>query len=137
MGFERFGKVSFAPFTKVEKFVDFLDEGKITGTVCKACNTFHFPPRGDCVQCPSSDMDWKEISGKSTLTTYTTIHAAPTGFEDDVPYTIGVVDLAEGGRAVGWIEGIKEEHIEIDMVLKLEIKELPEDKFTFVLKAEG
>ena len=134
MGFERFGKVSFAPFTKVEQFVEFLDEGKIKGTVCKACSTFHFPPRGDCVQCPSSELDWREISGKATLTTYTTIHAAPTGFEDDVPYTLGVVDLAEGGRAMGWIEDIEENDLEIGMVLKVEIKNLPENKFTLVLK---
>ncbi|UCF07793.1 MAG: Zn-ribbon domain-containing OB-fold protein [Thermoplasmata archaeon] len=135
MGFERFGKVSFAPFTKVSKFVDFLDEGKIKGTVCRACNTFHFPPRGDCVQCLSSEIDWKEISGKAKLVTYTTIHAAPIGFEDDKPYTIGVVDLEEGGRALGWIEGLEEKDLSIGMALKVEIKNLEEDKLTLVLKA--
>ncbi len=135
MGFERFGKVSFAPFTKVSKFVDFLDEGKIKGTICKECRTFHFPPRGDCVRCPSSDLEWKEISGECKLVTYTTIHAAPQGFEDDKPYTIAMVDLEEGGRALGWIEGMEEEALNIGMALKLEIKALEDDRFTFVLKA--
>jgi uncharacterized OB-fold protein len=136
MGFERFGKVSFAPFTKVSKFVDFLDEGKIKGTVCKKCGTFHFPPRGDCVQCPSSEIEWKEISGKGELVTYTTIHAAPQGFEDDKPYTLAMVDLEEGGRALGWIEGLSEDALSIGMALKLEIKKLEDERLTFVLKSD-
>jgi uncharacterized OB-fold protein len=135
MGFERFGKVSFAPFTKVTQFVDFLDEGKIKGTICKGCGTFHFPPRGDCVMCPSSDVEWKEISGQGKLVTYTTIHAAPQGFEDAKPYTLAMVDLEEGGRALGWTEGLNEDDLSIGMALKLEIKRLEEDRFIFVLKA--
>jgi uncharacterized OB-fold protein len=134
MGFERFGKVSFAPFTKVSKFIDFLDEGKIKGTVCSKCGTFHFPPRGDCVSCPSTEIGWKEISGKCNLVTFTTIHAAPIGFEDDKPYTLAVVDLEEGGRALGWLDGLTEEDLSIGMAMKLEIKNLPEDKYTFVLR---
>ena len=134
MGFERFGKVSFAPFTKVSKFVDFLDEGKIKGTICKNCGTFHFPPRGDCVQCPSSEIDWKEVSGECKLVTFTTIHAAPQGFEDDKPYTLAMVDLQEGGRALGWVEGKSEEDLSVGMALKLEIKKLEDEKVTLVLK---
>jgi uncharacterized OB-fold protein len=134
MGFERFGKVSFAPFTKVSKFVDFLDEGKIKGTVCNKCGTFHFPPRGDCVQCPSTEIEWKEISGKCELVTFTTIHSAPTGFEEDKPYTLAMVDLEEGGRAFGWTEDLSEEDLSIGMALKLEIKNLPDDRYTFVLR---
>ena len=136
MGFERFGKVSFAPFTKVSKFVDFLDEGKIKGTICKGCGTFHFPPRGDCVRCLSSELEWKEISGECKLVTYTTIHAAPQGFEDDKPYILGMVDLEEGGRALGWIEGMNEEALDIGMSLKLEIKKHPDERFTFVLRVK-
>ncbi len=134
MGFERFGKVSFAPFTKVSKFVDFLDEGKIKGTVCKKCGTFHFPPRGDCVSCPSTEIEWKEISGNCRLVTYTTIHAAPSGFEDDKPYTLAMVDLEEGGRALGWTEDLTEETLSIGMALKLQIKKLPDERYTFILR---
>jgi uncharacterized OB-fold protein len=133
MGFEKFGKVSFAPFTKVSEFVDFLDEGKIKGTVCKKCGTFHFPPKGDCVKCESSETEWKEISGNCKLVTYTTIHAAPSGFEGDPPYTIGMVDLEEGGRALAWVEGLSEEDLTIGMALKLSPKPLEEDKITLKL----
>ena len=39
---------------------------------------------------------------------------APTGFDDAVPYTIGVVDLPEGGRLLCWFsESIPDDEIEI------------------------
>ena len=42
------------------------------------------------------------------------------GFEDDVPYIVGVVDLEEGGRALAWFgESVKEEDIEIGMELQV------------------
>jgi uncharacterized OB-fold protein len=56
------------------------------------------------------------------------------GFEDDKPYTLAVVDLEEGGRALGWLDGLTEEDLSIGMAMKLEIKNLPEDKYTFVLR---
>ena len=46
-----------------------------------------------------------------------------------------MVDLEEGGRALGWIEGMDEDALNIGMPLKLEIKKLDDDRFTFVLRA--
>lgn len=103
MGFEKFGIVTFAPFTKVSAFVDKLKEGKIEGTKCKKCQTQYFPPKADCPKCLVSDMDWVPVSGKGKLLTYITIHAAPTGFEGKAPYTIGVIELDSGGNySHGW-----------------------------------
>jgi uncharacterized OB-fold protein len=51
---------------------------------------------------------------------YTKIHAAPTGFEDVAPYTIGVVDLEETGRLLAWFgESIDESEIKIGMDLQV------------------
>jgi uncharacterized OB-fold protein len=45
-----------------------------------------------------------------------------------------MVDLEEGGRALGWTEGLSEEDLSIGMALKLQIKKLPDERYTFVLK---
>ncbi|MDH4137829.1 MAG: zinc ribbon domain-containing protein, partial [Anaerolineae bacterium] len=79
MGFERFGTVSFTAQTKVDKFVDLLDEGKVAGTKCKSCEKTYFPPRADCSNCLSSDMEWFEISGPGKLVSFSTLIYAPTG----------------------------------------------------------
>jgi uncharacterized OB-fold protein len=66
------------------------------------------------------EFEFVEISGRGTLHTHTTIVAAPTGFERYAPYTVGVVDLEEGGRALAWFgDTIPEGEIAIGMKLQL------------------
>ncbi|MDW8002052.1 MAG: Zn-ribbon domain-containing OB-fold protein [Deltaproteobacteria bacterium] len=95
MGFEKFGRKSFTSATKTAKFVDYLAQGKIMGTICKKCQTKYFPPRADCANCFSSDFDWFEMPKKGILETYTVAYYAPYGFEADCPYGMGVVDYGE------------------------------------------
>ncbi|MGP8070067.1 MAG: hypothetical protein ACLP5V_09270 [Candidatus Bathyarchaeia archaeon] len=44
MGFEKFGWVSFASQTKVSKFIEYLEAGKIYCTKCLECGLKQFPP---------------------------------------------------------------------------------------------
>jgi uncharacterized OB-fold protein len=118
--FKWFGKVNFSPYTKVSEFAQYLKDGHLMGSHCKKCGSFSFPPQADCGQCMSGDFEFKEVSGKAKLHTYTKIVAAPTGFDDVAPYTVGVVDLEEGGRLLAWIgETVKEEEIAIGMDLQV------------------
>jgi uncharacterized OB-fold protein len=118
--FKWFGKVNFAPYTKVTDFAKHLKDGRLMGTRCKDCGAFSFPPRADCEACMSGNFEFVELSGKSTLQTFTKIVAAPTGFEEVVPYTVGVVDLEEGGRALAWFgDTVQEDEIEIGMELQV------------------
>ena len=113
----------------------------ITSKRPKSCGAFSFPPRADCDACMSGDFEFVEISGKSTLQTFTKIVAAPTGFEDVVPYTVGVVDLEEGGRALAWFgDTVKEDEIEIGMDLQIVpqiFEELEDIKVYYSLEQPG
>lgn len=134
MTFEKFGKVSFVPFTKVSEFAEHLNSGKIMATKCKKCSSLYFPPKADCFKCMSSEMDWVELSGRCILLTYTTTYVPPTGFENFAPYTIGVVELKEGGKLLAWLEGIKEEDLKIGMKLRVVTQQLLDGKVTYILK---
>jgi len=138
MGFDEFGLINFVPFTKVSDFTDYLKEGKLKGKHCKKCNAVYFPPRADCVKCfaPESEMEWLEFSGRGKLLTFTTIHAAPTGFETKVPYTIGVVDLEEGGRLLAWIEEPPEDEakLELGIDVRIEPKVIDDNRLIYVIK---
>ena len=101
--FSWFGKVSFVAFSKVSDFAVHLKDGRLMGSKCKKCGYSTFPPRADCPECMSGDFEFIEYTGKGTIHTYSTIAAAPTGFESEVPYTVAVVDLEEGGRLVAWL----------------------------------
>jgi uncharacterized OB-fold protein len=80
-----------------------LKDGRLMGSTCQKCGFTSFPPRADCPECLSGEFEYTEYSGEGEVYTYTTIAAAPTGFEDEAPYTVAVVDLREGGRLVAWL----------------------------------
>ena len=139
--FKWFGKVNFSPFTKVTDFAQHLKDGRIMGSRCKACGAVSFPPRADCGECMSGDFEFTEYSGKGTLHTWTRIDAAPTGFDELAPYTIGVVDLDEGGRLLAWFgETVSDDAIQIGMELQVVpqiFDELEEIKVYYSLEAPG
>jgi hypothetical protein len=138
MGFEEFGLINFVPFTKVAEFANFLRDNKLKGRRCKKCNAIYFPPRADCVKClaPEEDLEWIDYSGRGKLLTYTRIYAAPTGFEEHAPYTIGVVDLEEGGRLLAMFENPPENENDIivdgDVIVKPKV--INDDRLLYVLE---
>jgi uncharacterized protein len=115
MGFEKFGTVSFTAQTKVDKFVDLLDEGQVAGTRCKSCGKTYFPPRADCFNCLSSDMEWFGISGPGKLVSFSTLMYAPTGFENDLPYAIALADFGDVKVFGRMSKDLEEEDMEIGM----------------------
>ena len=119
MGFENFGVVTSTTEAKTGDFVTYLEQGKVTATKCKKCGTRFFPPKVDCPRCLSSDVEWFEIKDSGKLITYTTVQYGPAGFENDAPYTLAIVDFADGLRVFGRLSrDIEENDIKIGMSLK-------------------
>lgn len=118
--FKWFGIVNHTPHTKVAAFATHLREGRLMGSRCRACGARTFPPRADCDRCLSGDFELVAIAGRGRLYTWTRIDAAPSGFEAWAPYTLGVVDLDEGGRALAWIgASVPEQALRVGMELRL------------------
>ena len=135
LSFGKFGKKSYISETRVADFVKYLEEGKIMATRCNKCGKLYFPPRADCPDDLSTDMTWQELSGKCKLLTYTTAHFAPTGFEDDVPYTIALARCEEGTAVYALLsKDINENEIHIGMDLQLRPLQLPNGKITYELR---
>ena len=125
--FKWFGIVNLSPATRVAAFAEHLREGRIVASRCRACGERSFPPRADCAACLCREFDFVSLSGRGTLHTYTVVSAAPTGFEAFAPYTLGVADLEEGGRAMAWVgDSVAAEDLEIGMALQL-VPRLRED----------
>jgi hypothetical protein len=139
--FKWFGKVNYSPFTKVSDFARHLKEGRLMGSRCRKCGATSFPPRADCLSCMSGDFEFVEVSGRGKLLTHSRVVAPPTGFEDAAPYTIGVVDLEEGGRLLAWFgKTIREEEIAIGMPLQVVpriFEEIEEIKVYYSLEKPG
>jgi uncharacterized OB-fold protein len=89
----------------------------------------------------SPEFEFTEYTGKGTVHTFSRIDAAPTGFDDEVPYTIGVVDLPEGGRLLAWFgESIPDDEIKIGMEIQVVpqiFEEMEEIKVYYSLEKPG
>ena len=131
MGFEKFGTVSFTTESKAADFVDYLEQGKVMASRCRQCGGMTFPPKPDCPQCLSSDAEWVEIKGTGKLATYTTVNYGPSGFENDAPYRLAIVDFKDL-RVFGRLSrDLEEADIKIGMELTIAPVKLPDDRVSY------
>ena len=132
--FKKFGTVSFASITKVNDFIDKLERGNVSGTRCKECGLVFFPPRADCHQCLSSDMEWFDVTGSGKLLTYSKLEYAPVGFGDDLPYAIALLDYGDY-KVFGRIAGdLSDDEIEVGMEMKTVANKLPDGQLNYVFQ---
>jgi uncharacterized OB-fold protein len=107
------------PFT-IEQFYKYLTEGKLMAGRCRNCGKIHLPPRPLCDNCYHQEFEWTEINGKGKLATYTVIHIAPQQFQALAPYAVGIVELENGLRIPGMIQGVTQEQLRIGMDLTID-----------------
>ena len=120
MMFKWFGVVNLSPCTRVAEFAAHLRAGKLMASRCSVCGRQAFPPRADCERCLSPEFEFVEIAGHGRLLTWSRITAAPAGFESHAPYTVGVLELAAGGRALAWLgDSVRDDALRVDMELEL------------------
>ena len=130
--FSKFGTVSFTSISKVNDFVDYLARGKVMGTRCKTCGTMHFPPVADCAECLSSDVEWFEVTGKGKLVSFSKLTYGPVGFEEDLPYSIALLDYGDY-KVFGRIDkNIPDEELNIGMAMKTKPVTLPNGQLSYV-----
>jgi hypothetical protein len=107
------------PFT-IEQFYGFIRQGKLMVARCVQCGKTMLPPRPVCDQCFSNNFEWKQLTPKGKLETYTVIHVAPTQFQSLAPYAVGIVKLQEGVKLPGMIKGVAFKDLQIGMELQIE-----------------
>jgi len=79
-----------------EPYYEALARGELLIQHCKACNHTIMYPKHRCPFCFEADLDWVTVSGRGILHSYTiTRLTAPSGFEDETPFALGVVKLEE------------------------------------------
>jgi uncharacterized OB-fold protein len=131
--------------TKVNRFVDELAAGKFMATVCKKCGKNYYPPMADCSNCFQSDMEWRQMSGRGTLKTFTKIYVPPDHFAVGLPRMpfssiqfepcpIGLLEVENGLKIMGWIPKVDEKKIKVGMKMKASPQFLHDGKITIVLE---
>lgn len=76
------------------------DSIRLLGGLSPSSGRYHFPRAAHCPYTGADDVEEVELSDHGTLWAWTAVTIPPPGYEGDVPYGFGVVELPEGLRVV-------------------------------------
>jgi uncharacterized protein len=75
-------------------------EPHLIGAACRTCGRQHFPSTPTCPYCGSAAVESEALPTTGRLWAWTTVTAAPPGYEGPVPFGFGVVELGDCLRVV-------------------------------------
>jgi scaffold protein (connect acetoacetyl-CoA thiolase and HMG-CoA synthase) len=99
----------------------------LVGEVCPHCDAKIFPPRDVCPNCGGEAKTAFAFSGKGEVFSYTTIYEAPAGFDENSPYTVALVKLAEGPLVTAQLTDLGSQPVEIGMPVEMVTRRLRQD----------
>ena len=98
-------------------------DGVLTGMKCKSCGEYFTGTLNFCLKCTNDELEPVEFGKTGVLRTYTVIWVPPPGWQGDVPYILGSVELPEGVEVMSEVINCPRESIKIgtdmEMVLKI------------------
>lgn len=102
-----------------------LAAGRLTFQRCSACGHAWLPPSEECPSCLGTQHEWEDASGRAQLVSWCTYHRTPLPeFEERLPYTVYLVELAEGPRLIsGPAQPIEPSVLAIRRPLELQIQQ--------------
>lgn len=89
---------------------------------CNKCDKINFPPRLICPKCGHREFEKVKLADEGIVKSFTVIRVAPTGFEDEVPYAVGIVELKDGLSTMMQITDCETEELNIGMPVRVEFR---------------
>ena len=80
-----------------------LDQGRFLIQRCAACERAIFYPRMICPHCGAGELAWTAPDGRGEVYSTTVVRRKPEAGGD---YNVALIDLDEGVRMMGRVEGI-------------------------------
>ncbi|NIS82640.1 MAG: transcriptional regulator [Anaerolineales bacterium] len=101
----------------------------LVGEICPNCQEKIFPPRDICPDCGEDARTLYSFSGRGEVYSYTTVYQAPTGHQEQAPYTIALVKLEEGPMVTAQLTDIDEQEqpVEVGMPVEMITRKLHSD----------
>ena len=94
------------PDLDTEPFWDGCQEKRFLVPECTSCGTRRWPPGPMCPVCQSMDTRWIESAGRGSVYSWLVVHNPVNPvLAEQVPYVVAMIDLEEGVRVVGNVEG--------------------------------
>jgi uncharacterized OB-fold protein len=108
-----------------EPYWDGARRGVLLVQRCRRCDTRWHPPMPLCPACQSTDHEWKAVSGRGRVFSYTVVHhAAHVAMAGKTPYLVALIDLEEGVRLVSNILNCPMAKVAIGMPVQVTFQDL-------------
>ncbi len=100
----------------------------LLGTKCLSCGTPYFPQRRICPKCRrKGKLVPEKMPGEGVIYSFTQVHAAPRGFENEAPYHLAVIELKNGARVLAQVVDSPPEKISIGAPVEMVFRKISED----------
>ncbi|HZP46851.1 MAG TPA: OB-fold domain-containing protein [Candidatus Binataceae bacterium] len=87
---------------------------------CTRCSRVWFPPSPLCPRCWSREYAWERLSGRGRVNSWVVFHQAYfKSYENDVPYNVAEVELAEGPRLLTNLVEVANDQIRAGMAVEV------------------
>lgn len=106
------------PMSFTQPYWDGTREKKLMVQYCPRTEQYQFFPRPASLYTGRRDLEWREVSGKGELYSYTIARRTRPPFAGHEPFAIAMVTLAEGVRIMGNLINVDEGQIRIGMAVK-------------------
>lgn len=116
-----------SPTQTTKFFWDSAKQGKLALQYDPVAKVYQFWPRSISVKTGKRNLEWRTVSGRGKVYSYTITYVATAGFEDKVPYAIGLIELDEGVRIIGNMINVKPEEMKVGMPVKVAFERLSDD----------
>jgi uncharacterized protein len=107
-------------------FVD-GDPPALLASRCGTCGSVLFPRVDACTYCAAENPEPVDLTGPGTLWAWTAVTAPPPGYQGEVPFGMGVVELPEGVRVITRLTQSDPDALEPGQAMELRIVPLHRD----------
>jgi uncharacterized OB-fold protein len=88
--------------------------GRLVLPYCPGSDRFHFFPRTVDPWSGSTRLEWRQVSGRGRIYSFTIVRQAPDpAFAPEIPYAVALIDLDEGARMLSVIDTEDLDQIEV------------------------
>lgn len=116
-------------------FWDHTKQGELIMPYCPRCAEYFWYPRQYCPNCLLPDWEWRKVSGKGKVYTYTLVRQPGNpAFADDVPYPYCIIQLDEGPRLISNVVGIDPLEVKCEMRVEVTFEKMSDDISLFKFK---
>ena len=111
-----------APYWEACKRGELLLQG------CDSCANVQFYPRALCSACLGLELSWIVASGHGRIASFSVVRRAVSrAYADEAPYTIVLVDLAEGPRMMSSLVDAEPESVRIGLPVAVVFEDWSEE----------